>query len=302
MTAIIDQDERSEPTTSAAAAEIHPSAPPTWTGVLRWLGEHWSLVLAILVVSVAVLWAVVPGLFTSYDPLAVDPGDKLRPPSGQHWFGTDQLGRDVYARVVYGARASLTGSAIAVAVGAVLGSLLGAIAGWFGGFVDSAVGRSIDVLLSIPGFLFAITIVVLLGFGIVQAAVAVGFTLTASFARLIRSDVLTARTSNYVEAATTSGASTFDILRRHVIPNSIGPTLSLITVQFGIAIIWIASLSFLGLGAQPPDPEWGRLISDGRSYIATRGWLTLWPSLTVVVVVLATNHISHHLTTKRSQP
>jgi peptide/nickel transport system permease protein len=304
MTAIIDQDERAEPTvaTSAGVSAKDPSARRGRTGARRWLRDHWSLVLALLVVTVALLWATVPGLFTSYDPLAVDPASKLRPPSGQHWFGTDQLGRDVYARAVHGARASLTGSAIAVAVGAVLGSLLGAIAGWFGGFVDSAVGRSIDVLLSIPGFLFAITIVVLLGFGIVQAAVAVGFTLTASFARLIRSDVLKARTSNYVEAAITSGASTVDILRRHVIPNSIAPTLSLITVQFGIAIIWIASLSFLGLGAQPPDPEWGRLISDGRSYIATRGWLTLWPSLTVVVVVLATNHISHHLTTKRSHP
>jgi peptide/nickel transport system permease protein len=268
--------------------------------VLRWLGGHWSLLLAITAVAVVLLWAAVPGLFTSYDPLAVNPANKLRPPSGQHWFGTDQLGRDLYSRVVYGARASLAGSVIAVTLGAVLGSLLGAIAGWFGGIVDTSVGRAIDVLLSIPGFLFAITIVVLLGFGIVQAAVAVGFTLTASFARLIRSDVLKARTSNYVEAAITSGASTFDILRRHVIPNSIGPTVALITVQFGIAIIWIASLSFLGLGAQPPEPEWGRLVSDGRSYLATRGWLTLWPSLTIVLVVLATNHISHHLTTKRS--
>ena len=176
-----------------------------------------------------------------------------------------------------------------------VGSLLGALAGWFGGFLDNAIGRGIDVLLSIPGFLFAITIVVLLGFGIVQAAVAVGLTMTATFARLIRAEVVKARTSAYVEAATTSGASTWDILRRHVVPNSIAPTLSIITVQFGIAIIWIASLSFLGLGAQPPDPEWGRLVSDGRNYIATRGWLTLWPGLTVVVVVLATNHISHHL-------
>lgn len=301
MTATVDQDDRTGPVAGSAPPAAAPQARSVPAASLRWLGRHWSLVLAIAVVTVALLWATVPSLFTGYDPLAVDPTNKLRPPSADHWFGTDQLGRDLYSRVVYGARASLTGSAVAVAVGAVLGSLLGAVAGWFGGFVDSAVGRTIDVLLSIPGFLFAITIVVLLGFGIVQAAIAVGFTLTASFARLIRSDVLTARTSNYVEAAATSGASTADILRRHVIPNSIGPTLSLITVQFGIAIIWIASLSFLGLGAQPPDPEWGRLISDGRSYIATRGWLTLWPSLTVVAVVLATNHISHRLTTKRGQ-
>jgi peptide/nickel transport system permease protein len=302
MTATVDRTGPPSTEVPGGRGSAAPPAPSRIRVALRWVGRHWSLILAVVVVSVALLWAVAPGLFTGYDPLAVNPAGKLRPPSADHWFGTDQLGRDLYSRVVYGARASLAGSAIAVAVGAVLGSLLGAVAGWFGGIVDSAVGRSIDVLLSIPGFLFAITIVVLLGFGIVQAAVAVGFTLTASFARLIRSDVLSARTSNYVDAAITSGASTAAILRRHVIPNSIGPTLALITVQFGIAIIWIASLSFLGLGAQPPDPEWGRLIADGRSYIATRGWLTLWPSLAVVAVVLATNHISHQLTTRRSQP
>ncbi|MGV9823258.1 ABC transporter permease [Nocardia xishanensis] len=267
---------------------------------LRWAGRHWTVVLAALVVATVLLWAIVPQLFTDFDPLAVDPAHKLKPPSAEHWFGTDQLGRDLYARIVYGARASLLGSAIAVLVGVLVGSLLGALAGWFAGFPDSLVMRGIDVVLSIPGFLLAITIVVLLGFGVWQAGIAVGLTSAATFARLIRSEVVKARTSTYVEAATTSGASTTAILWRHVIPNSIAPTIALITVQFGIAIIWIASLSFLGLGAQPPDPEWGRLVSDGRNYIATRGWLTLWPGLTVVVVVLATNHLSRHLTRRTS--
>ena len=287
----------SPPTTSVGAAGPDaPDAPrPPVLRALRRVGTHGTLVLAVAVVVIVLAWAVVPGVFTGHDPLAVDPAGKLAPPSAAHWFGTDQLGRDLYSRVVHGARASLTGAAIAVGVGVVVGALLGALAGWFGGVVDAVIGRTVDVLLSIPGFLLAITIVVLLGFGIVQAAVAVGLTLTATFARLVRSEVLTARTSAYVEAATTSGASTFDILRRHVLPNSIGSTLAVLTVQFGIAIIWIASLSFLGLGAQPPDPEWGRLVAEGRSYIATRGWLTLWPGLTVVVVVLATHHLSHHL-------
>lgn len=281
------------PAPAAVLPEPRPSAP---VRALRAVRRHGTLVLGLAVVALVLAWALVPGVFTSFDPLAVDPTGKLAPPSGEHWFGTDQLGRDVYARVVHGARASLTGAAIAVAVGVVAGAVLGALAGWFGGIVDSTIGRAVDVLLSIPGFLLAITIVVLLGFGIVQAAVAVGLTLTATFTRLVRSEVLKARTSLYVEAATTSGASTLDILRRHVLPNSLASTLALVTVQFGIAIIWIASLSFLGLGAQPPDPEWGRLVADGRSYIATRGWLTLWPGLTVVAVVLATNHVSHRLT------
>ncbi|MGW0323933.1 ABC transporter permease [Nocardia sp. NPDC003183] len=278
------------------------STKPTvraWSA-LRWTRRHWTVALALLVVVTILAWAIVPQLFTGYDPLAVNPAQKLKPPSGEHWFGTDQLGRDLYARIVYGARASLLGSAIAVGVGVLVGSLLGAVAGWFAGFPDSAVMRLIDVVLSIPGFLLAITIVVLLGFGVWQAGIAVGLTSSATFARLIRSEVVKARTSTYVEAATTSGASTGAILLRHVIPNSIAPTVSLVTVQFGIAIIWIASLSFLGLGAQPPDPEWGRLVSDGRNYIATRGWLTLWPGLTIVVMVLATNHLSRHLSRRGS--
>ncbi|MFD5177942.1 ABC transporter permease [Nocardia sp. NPDC058379] len=283
----------------AVQSDTRRPSRSVWSA-LRWTGKHPTVVLAAVVVGTVLLWAVVPQLFTSIDPLAVNPAQKLKPPSAEHWFGTDQLGRDLYARIVYGARASLLGSAIAVLVGVLVGSLLGAVAGWFAGFPDSLVMRLIDVVLSIPGFLLAITIVVLLGFGVWQAGIAVGLTSAATFARLIRSEVVKARSSTYVEAATTSGASTAAILWRHVIPNSIGPTIALVTVQFGIAIIWIASLSFLGLGAQPPDPEWGRLVSDGRNYIATRGWLTLWPGLTIVVVVLATNHLSRHLTRRTS--
>ncbi|WP_278265783.1 ABC transporter permease [Nocardia sp. AG03] len=285
---------------NSESVAVRPDPRGRARSVARWTGEHWTVVLAAVVVGTVLLWAVVPQLFTSIDPLAVNPAQKLKPPSGEHWFGTDQLGRDLYARIVYGARASLLGSAIAVLVGVLVGSLLGAVAGWFAGFPDSFVMRLIDVVLSIPGFLLAITIVVLLGFGVWQAGIAVGLTTSATFARLIRSEVVKARTSTYVEAATTSGASTAAILGRHVIPNSIGPTIALVTVQFGIAIIWIASLSFLGLGAQPPDPEWGRLVSDGRHYIATRGWLTLWPGLTIVAVVLAANHLSRHLTRRTS--
>ncbi|MFF2083926.1 ABC transporter permease [Nocardia sp. NPDC058176] len=279
---------------------VAQETPSKGRAAARWAARYWSVGPALLVVGTVLLWAIVPQLFTGFDPLQVNPAQKLQPPSAEHWFGTDQLGRDLYARIVYGARASLLGSAIAVGVGVVVGSLLGAVAGWFAGFPDSAVMRLIDVVLSIPGFLLAITIVVLLGFGIWQAGIAVGLTSSATFARLIRSEVVKARTSTYVEAATTSGASTGAILWRHVIPNSIGPTVSLITVQFGIAIIWIASLSFLGLGAQPPDPEWGRLVADGRNYIATRGWLTLWPGLTIVAMVLATNHLSRHLSRRTS--
>ncbi|MDF3281644.1 ABC transporter permease [Gordonia sp. N1V] len=271
---------------------------------LRWVRGHWGLVLAVAVFALAIAWAIVPGIFTSYDPIAIDNTARLQPPSADHWFGTDLLGRDLYARTVYGSRASLLGASLAVAVAVLVGSVLGAVAGWFGGITDSAAMRLIDVVLSIPGFLLAITIVVVYSAqtgrtGLVPAALAVGLTSAATFARLIRAEVLKVRTSNYVEAAVSSGARSSTILIRHVLPNSVTPTISLITVQLGIAIIWIASLSFLGLGQQPPAPEWGLLVADGRKYIATRGWLTLYPALTIVAVVLSTNHISRHLA-KRS--
>lgn len=267
---------------------------------LRWIPGHAVLAVAVAIFSIAAAWAVAPSLFTAFDPIAIDNTRKLLPPSEEHWFGTDLLGRDLFSRIVYGARASLLGAGLAVAVAVVAGSLLGSVAGWFGGALDSVIMRVIDVVLSIPEFLLAISIVVLYSAttgraGLIPAALAVGVTSSAKFARLIRSEVLKVRTSNYVEAAVTSGATTFTILRRHVVPNSLAPTISLIAVQLGVAIIWIASLSFLGLGAQPPDPEWGLLVADGRQFIATRGWLTLYPALTIIAVVMSTNIISRHL-------
>ncbi|MEN2510221.1 ABC transporter permease [Gordonia polyisoprenivorans] len=296
--------------TGSASAEPAPKGSAGQTEsrtrrAVRWIRGHWGLVLAVTVFTLAIAWAIVPGIFTGYDPIAIDNTARLQPPSADHWFGTDLLGRDLYARTVYGSRASLLGASLAVAVAVLVGSVLGAVAGWFGGIADSAAMRLIDVVLSIPGFLLAITIVVVYSAqtgrtGLVPAALAVGLTSAATFARLIRAEVLKVRTSNYVEAAVTSGARSSTILFRHVLPNSLTPTISLITVQLGIAIIWIASLSFLGLGQQPPAPEWGLLVADGRKYIATRGWLTLYPALTIVAVVLSTNHISRHLSKRSS--
>jgi peptide/nickel transport system permease protein len=265
-----------------------------------WSARYWSVVLAGAILALVVLWALVPGWFTSANPDAIGATQRLLPPSAAHWFGTDELGRDQFARVVYGSRASLLGSAVAVLVGVLVGSVFGSVAGWFGRWVDAAVMRLTDVVLSIPGFLLAITIVVLLGYGILQAAVAVGITSSAAFARLIRSEVLRARTSQYVEAAVAGGARSSTILLRHVVPNSLGPTLSLVTIQFGTAIIWIASLSFLGLGAQPPSPEWGRLVSDGRDYLASNPYLVVYPALTIVAVVLSANRLARYFAERRN--
>ena len=251
-----------------------------------------GLVLAWLVIATAVLWALFPELFTSHSGTVGIARQQLRPPSAQHWLGTDALGRDLFARIVYGAGNTLTGAFVAVGVGLVVGTLMGLIAGAARGLVDDAVMRIVDVLLSIPSLLLSLSIVILLGFGTTNAAVAVGITSIASFARLSRSEVVRVRGSDYVEAAFGSGGTFVRVLWRHVLPNSLTSVIALAAVQFGSAILAISTLGFLGYGAPPPTPEWGLLIAEGRNYIARAWWLTTAPGVAVILVVLAANRIS----------
>ncbi|MHC2998569.1 ABC transporter permease [Microbacterium sp. HJ5] len=255
----------------------------------------WTLVLAIAVVAVAVLWALVPGLFTGQNPIDGVPADKLLPPSAAHWFGTDAIGRDLYSRVVYGAIHSLSGALIAVTVGLAAGTLIGVVAGSVGGLLDDILMRVVDVLLSIPGLLLSLSIIILLGFGTVNAAIAVGIGSVASFARLSRSEVVRVRRSDFVEAAFGSGGTFASVLGRHVLPNSLTAVVGLAALQFGAAILAISTLGFLGYGAPPPTPEWGLLIAEGRNYVATAWWLTTLPGLVVVLVVLSANRISQSI-------
>ncbi|WP_136051597.1 ABC transporter permease [Microbacterium sp. K36] len=285
--------ETSVETPGAAPA---PSAPaPVSASRPRRRSRAWGLYLAFAVVAVAVLWAVIPGVFAPGDPLTGVPADKLLPPSAAHWFGTDALGRDLFGRVVHGAVHSLSGALIAVTVGLALGTLLGAVAGATGGIVDDVLMRVVDVLLAIPGLLLSLSVIILLGFGTVNAAIAVGLGSVAAFARLMRAEVARVRRTEYVEAAFGSGGTFVAVLRRHVLPNALTPIIALAALQFGTAILAISTLGFLGYGAPPPTPEWGLLIAEGRNYIATAWWLTALPGLVVVAVVLSANRISHRL-------
>ncbi|WP_254409053.1 ABC transporter permease [Streptomyces sp. AC495_CC817] len=255
----------------------------------------WGLYLAIAVVGLALVWAIVPWVFAPGDPLTGTPADKLLPPSAAHWFGTDTLGRDLFGRVVHGAVNSLSGALIAVTVGLALGTIVGAVAGAVGGVLDDVLMRIVDVLLAIPGLLLSLSVIILLGFGTVNAALAVGLGSVAAFARLMRSEVARVRRTEYVEAAYGSGGTFFAVLRRHVLPNSLTPIVALAALQFGTAILAISTLGFLGYGAPPPTPEWGLLIAEGRNYVGTAWWLTALPGLVVVAVVLSANRISHSL-------
>ncbi|WP_323688209.1 ABC transporter permease [Rhizobium sp. AN69] len=255
----------------------------------------YGLALAWLVLATVLAWAFLPWLFTAYDPLQGIPGGQLKAPSAVHLLGTDSLGRDLFARIVYGAVHSLTGAIAAVGVGSVVGSALGLVAGSVRGRIDEALMRLVDVLLSIPTLLLSLSIIILLGFGTFNAAIAVGATAIAGFARLMRSEVVRVRNAEFVEAAFGSGGTFGKVLWRHILPNSLVSVVAYTAVQFGWAILQISTLGFLGYGAPPPTPEWGLLIAEGRNYLATAWWLTAAPGLVVVAVVLSANRVSQSI-------
>ncbi|MFC8430453.1 ABC transporter permease [Streptomyces sp. NPDC057253] len=263
--------------------------------LLRFAVRRPGLLLSVVVLVLVVLASFRPTLFTSQDPLKGVPSQNFRGPSGSHWFGTDELGRDVFSRVVHGAQLSLKATLIAVLVAFVVGGLLGVVAGFVGRWVDDVLMRFVDVLLSIPALFLSLALVTALGYGTVKVAVAVGIASVAAFARVARSEVLRVRQAVFVEASRASGARWYSVLGRHVLPNAAGPVVVLATLDFGSSILAVSALSFLGYGAPPPAPEWGTLISDGRNYLANAWWLTALPGLAIAATVLATNRIARAL-------
>ncbi|MHC3469563.1 ABC transporter permease [Streptomyces sp. 7R007] len=263
--------------------------------LLRFVVRRPGLVLSVVVLVLVVLASFRPGLFTSQDPLKGVPSQNFRAPSASHWFGTDELGRDLFSRVVHGAQLSLKATLIAVVVAFVVGGLLGVVAGFVGRWVDDVLMRLVDVLLSIPALFMSLALVTALGYGTVKVAVAVGIASVAGFARVARSEVLRVRQAVFVEASRASGARWYSVLGRHVLPGAAGPVIVLATLDFGSSILAVSALSFLGYGAPPPAPEWGTLISDGRNYLANAWWLTALPGLAIAATVLATNRIARAL-------
>jgi len=259
-----------------------------------------GLVLSAVVIALVLLAAVAPAVFIGQDPIAGVPAERLQGPSLSHLFGTDETGRDVFARVVHGAALSLRATVIAVLVALVSGAALGLLAGFRGGWPDSVVMRVIDVVQAVPAILLSLALVTALGFGTTNVAIAVGVSNLAAFARLMRAEVLRVRSGAFVEAARASGVRWSGVLVRHVLPNALGPVLVLATLTFGTAVLEVSALSFLGFGATPPTPEWGALVAGGRGFLATAWWMTTFPGLTVAAVVLATNRLGRALDGERS--
>ncbi|GAB1511037.1 ABC transporter permease [Actinophytocola sp. KF-1] len=260
---------------------------------MRWRGPGVPASIAVLVVVEAA--ALAPGLFTAADPVRGAVTDRLLPPGAGHPFGTDELGRDLFARVVHGSAASLSAAVLAVGIAVLAGSLLGLVAGTARGLVDDLVMRAVEVLLAVPSFLLVLVVVAVLGSGTGNVAIAVGVSAAAVFARIMRAEVIRVRGAGYVEAAAVSGVSRQAILVTHVLPNAASPVAALAALELGNAILTVAAVGFLGFGASPPEPEWGSLIAAGRSFLASAWWLTTLPGLVIVAVVLAVNHLGHTL-------
>ncbi|MEV5829035.1 ABC transporter permease [Spirillospora sp. NPDC052242] len=242
--------------------------------------------------AIAVVW---PALLAPHAPDAVDPAAALAAPTSDHYFGTDELGRDVFSRVVHGARPSVAIGLGATAIAVVLGSLLGVLAAVGGRVVDEAVMRVADVFLAFPGLLLALLVVAILGPGTGNAMLAIGCSLTPGFVRLARGQALVVRDSDYVRAAITLGAPRPVIYLRHVLPNALPPLLVLAMVNVGTAIIAGSSLSFLGLGPKPPTPEWGAMLSEGRDFLEIAWAMAVFPGLALTVAVVSVNVVGRTL-------
>ncbi len=249
---------------------------------------------AIIILLLIVLALIGPAL-TPYDPIGINMDARLTPPGLKHPFGTDDFGRDVLSRVLSGASVSLKVGVIAVSISTIIGTLLGAISGYYGRWIDEVIMRLMDVLFAFPAILLAIAILAALGPGISNAMIAIGIVYTPIFARITRGSVLTVREEVYIDAATSIGCRDSRILFRHILPNVIAPVIVETTLSLAFAILAEAALSFLGLGTQPPDPSWGRMLSESRGYIQDAPWLGIFPGLAIMFTVMGFNFLGDGL-------
>ena len=240
---------------------------------------------ALALIAMLAACALLAQVLAPYDPLALDLAVRLKPPSPEHWLGTDSLGRDIASRILYGARISLVIGVVVVGSAGVFGTFVGLIAGYAGGLVDEALMRLTEVFLAFPALILAMAIAGALGPSLTNAIIAIAAVTWAVYARLTRGQILSLRRREFVEAARAMGASRMRIILRHLLPNALAPLMVQASFDMGSSIIAAAGLSFIGFGAQPPTPEWGVMISEGRNFINTQPWLSLFPGLAILLAV-----------------
>jgi len=254
-----------------------------------------AIAIGVAVMVLFVLAALLAPLLAPYNPLAQNIQASLRPPSATHLFGTDKLGRDIFSRILYGGRIAVQIGIVSVAVAFIGGILLGLISGYYGGIVDTVLSRLLEIWLSFPDILFVIAVVAILGPSLNTVILSLGFLSIPAYARIVRGSVLSARQELYVEAARSVGVRSGRIMLRHILPNVVAPLIILSSMRFGGALLTGAGLSFIGLGAQPPTPEWGAILSTGRMYMYQAPWITVFPGLAIAIFVLGVNMLGDGL-------
>ena len=278
-----------------SAVEAPPAARSTSREVLRALLTHKLALFGLAVLALLVVAAVAGRALAPYGPNEVDVANRLQGPSASHLFGTDELGRDVLSRVLVAARASLLVGLVSVGIALTAGVVLGLVAGFYGRWVDDLVMRAMDVLFAFPAILLAIAILAVLGPGIVNVMIAIGIVYTPIFARITRASVLSVREEVYVRAARSLGVGDLRLLRLHVLPNVLAPIIVQTSLSLAFAILSEAALSFLGLGVQPPDPSWGRMLLEGRGFVEQAWWMGVFPGIAIFVTVLSFNVVGDAL-------
>lgn len=263
-----------------------------WVVPRKWRNPIGMIGAAIILLTIAV--AVCAPLIARYSPSA-QPGRRLLAPNSVYWLGTDELGRDTFSRIIYGSRVSLQVGIVAVCIALAIGLIIGIAAGYYGGRVDTWLMRLVDVMFAFPGLILAIVIAGLLGPSRRNAMIAIGIVYAPAFARVIRSAVLAVMGEAYLESGRVIGASSLWLIRRYVLPNIVAPLIVMITLYLSTAILSEAALSFLGLGAQPPEPSWGGMLNAARTYMEISPWLAIFPGLAIMIVVLGFNFLGDGL-------
>lgn len=263
--------------------------------VMKRLAKNKLAMLGLIIIILMVLMAIFAPFIAPYSYETQNMKAVYLSPCKEHLLGTDRLGRDILSRLIYGARQSLRIGVLSVAIGAILGTTLGAIAGFYGGRTDNIIMRILDIYQSVPGMLLSIALAAALGPGVNNAILAVGISTIPVYSRIIRASIMTVRDKEYIEAATAINASDFRIITRHVLPNSFAPLIVEITMNIGNSILMAATLSFIGLGAQPPSPEWGAMLSEGRNFMRDYGYLVIYPGICIMASVLSFNMLGDGL-------
>ncbi|MGM0409425.1 MAG: oligopeptide ABC transporter permease [Bacillota bacterium] len=257
--------------------------------VINQLKRNRRVKVALIILFIIITSALFAPYISPYDPMEMDLSASLEGPSRDHWLGTDKMGRDILSRIIYGSRVSLLVGIVAVGISGIIGVLLGSLAGYYGKWVDGLIMRIVDILLAFPSILLAISLVAVLGASIFNVMLAIGIVSWVSYARLIRGEFLSLKNKEFVSAAEALGAKTPKIIFKHMIPNAIAPVIVMATLGMAGAIITESSLSFLGLGVQPPTPSWGQMLSKGRAVIRQAWWVSTFPGIAIMITVLSFN-------------